>query len=189
MPPRPDPAPVQGRRAAVVTIALAVLLAGAARAADSPRIPNVVLTDETGRQVRVYDDLVKDHVVAVNFIFTSCPTICLPMSATFSQVQPLIGSRPVRLVSVSVDPGIDTVERLAAWKARFHGGPSWTLLTGPPTDIDRLRKALGVYTPDRVDHSPTIVLVDDKRGRSTRIDGLASARAIIEAIDRLSKAR
>jgi protein SCO1/2 len=167
-------------------IALALLLNGTSRAADSPRIPDIMLTDETGRQVRVYEDLVKDRVVAMNFIFTACTTICQPMSATFSKVQALIGSRPVRLVSISLDPGTDTSQRLAEWKARFHGGPSWTLLTGSLTEIDRLRKALGVYTPDRFNHSPTIVLIDDNRGRLTRISGLASARSIVEAIDGLS---
>ncbi|HJZ74252.1 MAG TPA: SCO family protein [Vicinamibacterales bacterium] len=171
------------KRAAIV---LALLLAGTAAAADPPRIPDVVLTDETGRQIRVYDELVKDRVVAVNFIFTTCPTICQPMSATFSQLESMLGSRPVRLVSVSVDPGTDTPQRLAAWKARFHGGRSWTLLTGSLPEIDRLRKALGVYTPDRFSHTPTVVVLDDRRGRSTRISGLAPARAILEAIDALS---
>jgi cytochrome oxidase Cu insertion factor (SCO1/SenC/PrrC family) len=175
------------RRCASVVMPLALLVTGAVRATDPPRVPDVVLTDEAGRQVRVYDDLVKDHVVAINFIFTTCTTVCPPMGATFSGVQSLIGARPVRLVSVSVDPATDTPQRLAEWKARFHGGSSWTLLTGPPADIDRLRKALGVYTPDRFSHSSTVVVIDDRRGRSTRISGLAPAGAIIEAIDSLAK--
>ena len=174
------------RRARCVAIVLALLLTVTVTAADRLRIPDVVLTDENGRQIRVYDDLVKDRVVAMNFIFTTCPTICQPMSATFSQLESMLGSRPVRLVSVSVDPGTDTPQRLAEWKARFHGGRSWTLLTGPLPEIDRLRKALGVYTPDRFSHSPTTVVIDDSIGRSTRISGLAPARAIMGAIDSLS---
>jgi cytochrome oxidase Cu insertion factor (SCO1/SenC/PrrC family) len=169
-------------------VALTLLLARSGGASEFPRIPDIVLTDETGRRVRVYDDLVKGHVVAINFMFTACPTICQPMSATFSQVQRQIGSRPVRLVSVSVDPETDTPQRLAEWKARFRGGSSWTLLTGAAAEIDRLRKVLGVYTPDRFNHSPTIVLIDDPGGRSTRISGLASAKNIAEALDALSKA-
>ena len=186
-PPREPLSPVACHYTGALPLALTLLVAAAVAGADSPWLPEIVLTDETGRQVRVYQDLVKDRVVAMNFIFTACPTICQPMGATFSQVQPLIGSRPVRLVSVSVDPGTDTSQRLAEWKARFRGGPSWTLLTGSLTEIDRLRKALGVYTPDRFNHSPTIVVIDDIRGRSTRISGLASAKAIIEAIDGLAK--
>jgi protein SCO1/2 len=37
--------------------------------------------------VRFYTDLVKGRVVAVNFIFTTCTTICPPLGATFARVQ------------------------------------------------------------------------------------------------------
>jgi protein SCO1/2 len=193
MRPHRDPPRPFARRRAGVMLAAAVLVAGAVRASGRSsialeRVPPVVLTDETGRQVRLYDDLVKDHVVAMSFIFTTCSTVCQPMSATFSHLQSLIGSRPVRLVSVSIDPGTDTPRRLAEWKARFHGGPAWTLLTGSKEEIDRLRKALGVYTPDKLSHSATVVVIDDIHQRSTRVSGLAPARTIIEAIDSLSSA-
>lgn len=188
-PPRSPRSPLVVRQPVGVMLVSAMLLAGAGRAADRPLVPgvrDVVLTDETGRQVRLYDDLVKDHVVAMNFMFTTCPTICQPMSAMFSHAQRLLGSRPVRLVSVTVDPGTDTPRRLAEWKARFQGGPSWTLLTGSKEQIDRLRKILGVYTADRFSHSPTVVLIDDIHGRSTRISGLTPAATVIGAIDALS---
>lgn len=175
-----------GRRLGVMLV-LSLLGIEAASAADPPRVPPVVLTDESGRQVRLYEDLIKGHVVAVNFIFTSCPTVCRPMSAIFSHVQSLLGSRPVRLVSITIDPATDTPRKLAEWKAQFRGGRSWTLLTGSAAQIDDVRRAFGVYTPDRFSHSPTIVIVDDIRGRSTRIDGLARATAIVQAIDALSK--
>lgn len=156
-----------------------------AKAARAPRLPSVALTDETGRTVRL-DDLSKDHVVAMNFIFTSCSTICQPMSATFAQVEKRLGSRPVRLVSISIDPDNDTPARLAEWKARFQGGAAWTLLTGAREDIDRLRKTLGVYTADAVSHTPTTVLLDERSGRSTRLNGLVQASDVITAIDTLT---
>jgi protein SCO1/2 len=147
----------------------------------------VTLTNEQGRDVRVYDDLVKGRVVAVNFIFTSCTTVCQPMSATFAQAETLLGRRASHLISISIDPEMDTPARLASWKKRFHGGDSWTLLTGSRADIDALRKSLGVYTPDRFSHSPTVVVIDDLHGRSTRLNGFASASAIVDMIDSLSK--
>lgn len=155
--------------------------------AGKTRMPAVVLTDETGRTVRLQDDLAKDHVVVMNFIFTTCSTICQPMSATFAQVEKRLGTRPVRLVSISIDPENDTPARLAEWKARFKGGSAWTLLTGAQEEIDRLRKALGVYTADRLSHTPTTVLVDERSGRSTRLNGLVQASDVIAAIDTLTK--
>ncbi len=38
--------------------------------------PNTLLTDQNGRQVRFFDDLIKDKVVVINFIFTSCSDSC-----------------------------------------------------------------------------------------------------------------
>ena len=34
--------------------------------------PNVELIDQDGKTVRFYDDLIKDKVVAINFIYTHC---------------------------------------------------------------------------------------------------------------------
>src|SRR5262245_57121225 len=44
-------------------------------------IPDVALLDQHGRQVQLYQDLIKDKVVAINFIFTTCSTVCLPAGA------------------------------------------------------------------------------------------------------------
>jgi len=145
--------------------------------------PDVALTDETGRAVHFYADIAKDKTVAVNFIFTSCSTICQPMSGTFAKAETLLGKRSARLVSISIDPETDTPQKLAAWKKRFRGGASWTLLTGPQEEIEKLQKALGVFTPDRINHTPMVVVFNDTSGKTTRVNGLTSAQAIIDAID------
>ena len=149
---------------------------------------DLVLTDETGQPRRIYQDLAKDHVLVLNFIFTTCTTICMPMGAMYASLQSEFGDRPIRLISITVDPERDTPSRLAAWKSQFHGGPNWTLLTGSKRDIDGLGKRLGVYASDRFSHVPTLVLIDDLRSRSTRMSALVPASAVIAAIDRLSAA-
>jgi cytochrome oxidase Cu insertion factor (SCO1/SenC/PrrC family) len=162
--------------------ALVLLSVGAAP------IPDVSLTDESGRVVRFRSDLAKGRTVAVNFIFTSCTTICSPMGATFAKVETLLGKRDVRLVSVTLDPETDTPARLAAWKKKFKGRAAWTLLTGEKEDIDNLGKALGVFTPDRVSHTPMVVVFNDANGRMSRVNGLSNAQAIIDAIDSVAPA-
>src|SRR5437867_13065413 len=34
--------------------------------------PNLVLTTHEGRRVRFYDDLIKDRIVTINFMYTQC---------------------------------------------------------------------------------------------------------------------
>ena len=158
----------------------------AAESLDGLQIPDASLVDQDGRTVRFYTDLVKDRVVAVNFIFTTCTTICPPMGANFARLRKLLGDRAgreVHLISVSVDPATDTPERLKAWSQKFGAGPGWTLLTGDRDEVVRLLKALGAFTPDISDHSPLVLLGNDARHQWTRASGLAAPARLAELID------
>jgi protein SCO1 len=151
-------------------------------------IPEVSLLNQEGQEVRFYSDLVKGKVVAINFVFTTCTTICPPMGANFAGLQRLLrnrGGREVHLISVSVDPAVDTPARLKNWASRFGAGPGWTLVTGPKLDVDGLLKALKVFTPDKNDHSPTVLVGDEARGVWTRIWGLARPAEMAKAIERV----
>ena len=57
-----------------------------AAAPSGINIPDVELLDQDGRKVRFYTDLVKGKVVAINFIFTTCTTICPPINPNIEPV-------------------------------------------------------------------------------------------------------
>ncbi|HXV21482.1 MAG TPA: SCO family protein, partial [Desulfuromonadales bacterium] len=65
-----------------LTAALCFWTAPATAAADGGTIwgadyfPNVQLVTHEGKKVQFFDDLIKDKVVMINFIFTSCPDVC-----------------------------------------------------------------------------------------------------------------
>ena len=160
-------------------------------AADDPmRIPDVPVVDQAGKAHHFYADLVKGRVVAVNFVFTSCTTICPVMGATFAQVQKLLGGRDdVSLISISIDPRNDTPARLAAWGKKVGARPGWTLVTGAPNDIDNLLKAMGVFTPDKNDHGPIVVVGDDRTGSWQRLNGFAAPAAIAAELRKFTAAR
>ena len=148
-------------------------------------IPDVPVLDQDGTPKRFYTDLVKDKVVAVNFVFTTCTTICPPMGANFAKLQKLLGERAgrdVHLISVSVDPGTDTPERMKAWGQKFGAGPGWTLVTGDRAEITRLLKSLGVFTPNISDHSPLVLMGNDARHQWTRAYGLAAPAKLADLI-------
>lgn len=160
-------------------------------ALDGLQIPDAPLVDQDGRAVHFYTDLVKDRVVAVNFIFTTCTTICPPMGANFARLRKLLGDRAgqdVHLISVSVDPATDTPERLKAWSQKFGAGPGWTLVTGDRDEVVRLLKALGAFTPNLNDHSPLVLLGNDARHQWTRASGLAAPARLAELIDGMAAA-
>ena len=149
-------------------------------------IPDVPVVDQEGRTVRFYTDLVKGKVVAVNFIFTTCTTVCPPMGATFAKLRTQLGDRAgrdVHLISVSVDPRTDTPERMKAWAAKFGAGPGWTLVTGEPDKITELLKALGAYVASPADHTPLVLVGNDAKGTWTRAYGLAPPSQLVKMID------
>jgi protein SCO1 len=150
-------------------------------------VPDVAVLDQEGRPLHFHSDLVRGRTVAVNFIFTTCTTICPPLAATFGKLRLLLAEkgRDVQLISISVDPATDTPERLKAWSQKFGAGPGWTLVTGRKEDIGRLLKALGAYTADINDHAP-LVLIANSHGRWTRAYGLAPPAKLAAAIDALT---
>jgi protein SCO1/2 len=151
---------------------------------SSARIPDVRVYDQNGNQLNFYTDLVKGKTVAINFIFTTCTTICPPLTATFRRVQQSVVEHgtDVQLISVSVDPTTDTPERLHDFAAKFKAEPGWTFVTGDKNEIDSLLQALGVAVTNKNDHTPTIIIVNDRTGYWTRAYGLSSPTSLVKII-------
>jgi len=157
---------------------------GEAASFSSSRIPDVRVYDEHGNSLRFYGDLVKGKTVAINFIFTTCTTICPPLTATFRRVQQDLTARgaDVRLISISVDPSVDTPERLHEFAGKFKAGPGWTFVTGDPGQINSLLRVLGAAVADRNDHTPMVLIGNDRADYWTRTYGLSPPEALVRVI-------
>ncbi len=133
-------------------------------AAARDAIPDIEVQDQTGRTLHFNSDLLKGHIVAINFIFTGCTTVCPLLGASsiaLSREMAKHNDPRYRVISVSIDPQNDTPERLQEWRSHFaHFGdsPSWTLVTGKPRDMERLLRALQVYSADKDAHSGNYLL-------------------------------
>jgi protein SCO1/2 len=165
---------------------------GAASEKSGMSIPDVELLDQDGRKVRFYSDLVRGKVVAVNFIFTTCTTVCPPLGATFARLQKDLGERAgrdVHLISISVDPVTDTPERLKAWGGKFKAGPGWTFVTGSKPQVDELLRALAASSARREDHTPTVLVGNDASGQWTRAYGLTAPARLVQLIKDAAEGR
>jgi cytochrome oxidase Cu insertion factor (SCO1/SenC/PrrC family) len=154
-------------------------------ASTAVRIPDVTVQDQNGKSLNFYTDLVKGKVVAINFVFTTCTTICPPLTATFRRVQQQLAEQnsPAQLISVSVDPAIDTPERLRDFAAKFKAEPGWAFVTGNTTDINSLLQQLGVGVTNKNDHTPMILIGNDEAGYWTRAYGLSSPTSLVKLIN------
>jgi len=151
---------------------------------SSTKIPNTRILDQNGKQLNFYNDLIKGRTVAINFIFTTCTTVCPPLTATFRKVQQTAAERgiDVKLVSVSVDPVIDTPERLRAFAEKFNADQGWTFVTGEKADIDSLLQSLGVAVTNKNDHTPMVLIGNDSLDYWTRAYGLSSPTKLVDLI-------
>lgn len=151
---------------------------------SSLQIPNVRVLDQNGRALDFYTDLVKGHNVAINFIFTTCTTVCPVLSATFRRVQVELekSQADVKLISVSVDPTVDTPERLRDFAEKFKAGPGWTFVTGDKAEIDSLLQRLGAGVGNKNDHTSMILIGNDPADVWTRTYGLSSPTVIMKVI-------
>jgi len=151
------------------------------------RLADTLLRDQDGRELRLRSDVLGKRVAVVNFVYTTCTTVCPVSSATLAQLQERLGARlgtQVQLVSITVDPLRDTPARLKEYSARHEAGGGWLWLTGSKANVDAALKAFGAYTPNPEDH-PAMTLVGDLEGaRWTRLYGFPSADELLAQVER-----
>ena len=152
-------------------------------------VPDVLLTNQDGERVSLRQLLAGPKPVLLNYIFTSCTTICPVLSASFAQTQRSLGDEAdkVRLVSISIDPEHDTPTRLRDYAQRFRAAEGWELLTGSREDIVAVQKAFDAFRGDKMNHIPVtfIHVADDSPW--IRLEGFPSADELVSEYRRQMK--
>ena len=149
-------------------------------------VPNARLLDQDGRQVSFVDDVLGDKVVVIDFVYTTCTTICPVQSAMFNALQSKLADKlgdRVKLVSLSVDPRRDSPARLKQASQKYGSGPEWTWLTGEHAEVEDVLRAYGAYTPNFTDHPPLVLVGDAVSGKWTRFFGFPDINKIIDVVD------
>jgi protein SCO1/2 len=157
------------------------------RSVEEISIPDLTLVRMDGRKVALRDELPADLPVMLNFIFTTCTTICPVMSATFSQVQAGLGEERdgVRMISISIDPEQDTPSRLRDYAQRHRASDGWHFLTGSVEQIGAVQRAFDAYRGSKFNHAPLTFLRAAGNSHWVRMEGLVPANVLLEEYARL----
>lgn len=153
-------------------------------------IPDEELIDQDNGKVRFYSELIKDKVVVVSFVFTSCGYLCPLQGATLAKLQAALGERfgrDVYFVSVSIDPETDSAKRLKDWADRFGASAGWTLVTGEKTRIDNVVRAFTGGAAAKGEHSAAIFIGNEREGSWIRVYGLAGVDRLTTFIDQVMR--
>lgn len=113
--------------------------------------PDVTLVTHEGKKVRLFEDLVKDKCVMMNFMYARCTGICSPVTANLRRAQMLLKDhigRDMFMYSFTLKPKEDSPEALKEYVKEHKLGPGWTFLTGHPDDMERVRVQLGFNDSD-----------------------------------------
>ncbi len=134
-----------GRGMMLASIGYLTLLFGAL-ALDGPRqrselpvlmpLPAFSFVDQSGKPFG--SDALRGHPTAVNFIFTTCPTICPMLTRKMATVQERSKGTSLQLLSITVDPENDTPPMLEAFGRKFGADfGRWRFVTGPREAVER----------------------------------------------------
>ena len=159
---------------------------------------NVPLVTHEGQAVSFYDDLIRGKVVAINMMYAECEGICPIATSNLVRVQELLGARVGRdvfLYSLTLQPEIDTPQRLQEYAAMHGVKPGWVFLTGARADIEHLRYQLGffdrnpVVDGDKATHTGMVRIGNDGYDRWTSASALSKPEQIVATINHVDRAR
>jgi protein SCO1/2 len=183
--------------AAAALAGAGVMAAARSTPAQDPRelmrqrhFPNVPLVTHTGRQVRFYDDVLKNQKVVINFMYTMCSNICTPVTQNMLEAQRLLGDfgKDINFYSITLTPLDDDPAALRAYMKAHTIEKRWTFLTGKPGDIELVRRGLGfasnrpVEDADISNHSGMLRIGNERMASWGHASALTNGRAIARMI-------
>ena len=149
--------------------------------ADIDLPDDLSMLNQFGNQVDLREDVIGNKIVAINFVYTTCTTVCPVVSTIFSMVQNRLIERmnkDIALITITVDPTRDTPHRLMSYSKNFNPGAGWSWLTGDKKTVDKALSAMGAYTPNFEDHPAMVLIGDDSKSEWFRFYGFPAPNAI-----------
>ena len=177
--------------AALVCVGALLLTAAAAatvsRSSVTYETPDVSLVRADGKRVSLPRELDDGRPVLLNFIFTTCSSICPLTSRTLEEFQQKLGreAAKVHMVSISIDPEQDTPARLTEYARKFHAGPEWQYYTGTVAASVAAQKAFDVYRGEKMSHTPVTLLRSTPGKPWLRIEGFITPDELVDDYQKL----
>ncbi len=149
---------------------------------ESYEVPDARVITADGDVTTLTEVLATDKTIMMNFIFTSCSSICPIMSGIFSQVSAKLenSKEDLLMVSVSIDPEHDSPKKLRQYAEKFNAGSNWIFLTGDLTDIEFVQKSFKAYRGNKMNHEPVTFIRKNNSSDWIRMEGFASASDLVD---------
>jgi protein SCO1/2 len=147
---------------------------------------DVVLVNQNGEKMRFYSDLLQGKVVIINSFFATCAGSCLPLNRNLEKLQAALGARmgkDVYIISISVDPAVDTPAQLKAYAKKLNAGPGWYFLTGDKQTVDFALKKIGHFVDNKENHLNIFIIANERTGLWKKAFGLAKSDELMKVVE------
>jgi protein SCO1/2 len=155
------------------------------------RLPNAVFRTQEGREVKLYDDLIRGRQVVINFMYADCHQACPLVTSRLVSVYQTFHDRMGKdlfFCSITVKPRQDDPAALKRYaRMRSADRPGWTFLTGDPYDIETVRFRLFRMNHPGIDldiasHAGTLRIINDATNVWTTAEAFSSIETIVQHI-------
>lgn len=160
--------------------------ASAEPSAASKYFTDVLLVNQNGEKMRFYSDLLRGKVVIINSFFATCTGVCLPLNRNLEKIQSALGDRvgkDVYIVSISVDPEIDTPPRLKEYAKKLNAQPGWFFLTGDKQNVDFALYKVGQFVTAKENHLNVFIIGNERTGLWKKAFGLAKSDELVKTVE------
>lgn len=147
---------------------------------------NLELISQDGERLQFYDDVLKDNVVVISFIFTNCQGACPLMTRNLTMIRDMLRESEragIKFVTISLDPVRDTPAAMKEF-AQTHDADQegWLFLTGKPDNVDTVTKLLGTYTDDLEAHTTMLLAANVRNSHWTKIPPNVPPNGVVERL-------
>ena len=137
---------------------------------EGHKIPDFSFVNQNNEVV--INDSLTGNIYVANFFFTSCPSICIDLTNNIKEVQSVFEENDdVLILSHSVDPKVDNIERLQKYASINNiNNEKWFLLTGPIEETIRMAQlgyfaiaSIANHDENSLIHTENVILIDKNR--------------------------
>lgn len=164
------------------------------------RFADVSVVNQFGSRFRFHRDFVGGRMLVISTIYTECRGTCPTTTATLrrlrQELSPALGPG-LAFLSISLDPTTDKPDVLRRYAGRYGDDAGstrlcpWHFLTGDKSDLEKLRRSLGLYDlnpaaeADITRHDATLLFGNCDRDRWATLPAGLRLPLLIEAIRRV----
>jgi protein SCO1/2 len=163
----------------------------AAEAQKRAYLTNALLTNQDGKKVKFYDDLMRGKITIINMMYAKCEGICPAVTSNLKRVHQGLKGRigvDTFMYSISLKPEQDSPTALKRF-AQMHSAdlPGWQFLTGDADEIETIRFRLFRWDHPGLDndidqHTGMVFLFNDNLSRNCKTPAMSSVRSLLTTI-------